>query len=159
MNWNNTIFTLYLHVWIWWECIHKTFPEGFHTNVRYYNDGVGEETRFSGITQLNWNKKRPQSLCLPQLALMWRELGTVPQVHSYMEVMWKLILLPRKGLKPCVLKHKAVHLLLKDWLSESTTLFFSFSRKICDQWGWKWNGEGPLSKAWLMSSEWHKHRN
>lgn len=60
---------------------------------------------------------------------MWGELGTATQVHSYMEVMWKLILLPRKGLQNLCSQHKAVHLLLEDWLSESTTLFSASTAK------------------------------
>lgn len=96
---NNTIFALYSSVWICWQCRHKTFPKGFCTSTRNYYDGAGEETGCSSITRLGCNKDSLPSLRLPRLALTWGELGPAPQVHSYMEVMWTLILLPRKGLQ------------------------------------------------------------
>lgn len=86
-------------------------------------------------------EQEAQSLCFPQLALTGKELGATPQVHSYMEVMWKLTLLPRKGLQTSCSKTQgsALRLLLNNRYSESTSLFFSFTGKICDQWGCKWN--------------------
>lgn len=112
-------------------------------------------------------------VCASHTWLSDGELGRTPQVHSYTEVMWKLIPLPRKGLQACALKHEAEHLFLKYLFSESSTLFLNFSNKICHQWGWKWtearacikrldwcpqNGTGTMSKVFANTSSfdgWH----
>jgi hypothetical protein len=57
MNWSKTIFSLCLSVWTQWQCTHRTFSEQFHTSIRCYKDRAGEETWFSSIKQLDWNKE------------------------------------------------------------------------------------------------------
>lgn len=70
------------------------------------------------------------------------ELGTATQVHSYMEVMWKWILLPRKGLQKSVFSTQSCAPAPWGTGFQNPLLFFSFNSKICDQWGVKWNEAG-----------------
>lgn len=114
----------------------KTFPPVLHECEILLRRGWGRGKVFRHSTAcLEQGNVR---VCASHTWLSDGELGRTPQVHSYTEVMWKLIPLPRKGLQACVLKCEAEHLFLKKWFSESSTLFLSFSNKICDQWGWKW---------------------